>query len=774
VITLKKFQEEAADQIAARFQEHHADPPWNGGRKTGRPWPFYQALSSITASGKTAMLADAVSSIAVELQPAPLVLWLSKGRIVVEQSFEALSPGGKYHHLLGNAHVNPLAQYDADEVRGATLPLVYLATVGTFNQRDRERGDRLIFRSEIDTAETSTWEAIKARTDDQDLRRPLVVVYDEGHNLSDQQMDLLLELQPDALITASATMRHTARLGEVIHALKAAGRTDADLITEIDAAAVVDEGLVKTTIALAGYQAPMEETIDSLLEDMEDATALAHQHGIGKPKAAYVCRTNIVEGNAQQQDDPRQPFSQRKAPPILIWRYLVEQHGVDPDAIAVYLDLKTNKDFPLPDGFHVFKGGEKDYTEFSAGGFRHIIFNLGLQEGWDDPLCYFAYIDKSMESSAQVEQTVGRLLRQPDATRLPVERLNTAHVYIRVDRRGVFTAVLDAVNDKLRAEGSGIRIINTPPGKPKPVPLPPRTKRQVYTTAYMPEHAVAKVQALMDEINDYRTDDGTNTRSAGARAIVQRLVASERQLQFQWETFEHTNLVSARWLLQREISRRYPGALGIVSLGEAKLDALTGIGSNAAKQLSRIAEQIVDVYLNEVYLKQKRVDPYDIGPIMTRTDEMIPFTNSIHEGYSDLNSLEESFAYALDATGLTWCRNPSRSGYCIPLVSLGRTSNFFPDFLAWQGEHVLAIDTTAPHLLADKAARKLLSIIPPTGASGRLYVRFISEGTHADPTTQVSPAGYTVWGLKPDGELRATHVDSLQEAVERTLVIEGQ
>jgi type III restriction enzyme len=220
------------------------------------------------------------------------------------------------------------------------------------------------------------------------------------------------------------------------------------------------------------------------------------------------------------------------------------QHGVDPDAIAVYLDLKTNKDFPLPDGFHVFKGGEKDYTELSAGGFRHIIFNLGLQEGWDDPLCYFAYIDKSMESSAQVEQTVGRLLRQPDATRLPVERLNTAHVYIRVDRRGVFTDVLDAVNDKLRAEGSGIRIINTPPGKPKPVPLPPRTKRQVYTTAYMPEHAVAKVQALMDEINDYRTDDGTNTRSAGARAIVQRLVASEQQLQLQWETFEHTNRAS--------------------------------------------------------------------------------------------------------------------------------------------------------------------------------------------------------------------------------------
>lgn len=774
MITLKEFQKAAADQVAARFQAHYADPPWNGGRTTGRPWPFYQALSAITASGKTAMLADAVSSIAAELQPAPVVLWLSKGRIVVEQSFEALSPGGKYHHLLGNAHVNPLAQYDAEDVRQATLPLVYLATVGTFNQRDRANGDRLIFRSEIDTAESSTWEAIKARTDAQDLRRPLIVVYDEGHNLSDQQMDLLLELEPDGLITASATMRHPARLGDVIRALKGAGRTDADLVTEIDPAAVVQAGLVKTTLALAGYQAPMQETIDSLLEDMADATTLAPQHGIGKPKAAYVCRTNITEGNAQQQDDPRQPFSQRKAPPILIWQYLVDHHRVDPNEIVVYCDLRTNKDFPLPESFHLFKGGEKDYAAFIAGGFRHIIFNLGLQEGWDDPLCYFAYIDKSMESSAQVEQTVGRLLRQPDATRLPVERLNTAHVYVRVDRRGVFTDVLDAVNKKLGAEGGGIRVVNTPPGKPKPAALAPKVERQVFTTAYMPEQAVASVQTLMGEINDYRTDDGANTRSAGARAIVQRQIGSDQQLLFQWEAFEHSNLVSARWLLQREISRRYIGALGIVPLGEAKLDALVGIGSNAAKQLSRLAEHIVEVFLAEVYLKQKRVDAYDVGPIMTRTDEMTAFTNGVHDGYSDLNTLELSFAHALDATGLTWCRNPSRSGYGIPLVSLGNTNNFYPDFLAWRDDDVLAIDTTAPHLLADKAARKLLSIVPPANASGRLYVRFLSQGTHSDPTTLVSPAGFTVWGLKPNGELRTTHLESLEEAVERVLILEGQ
>jgi hypothetical protein len=36
---------------------------------------------------------------------------------------------------------------------------------------------------------------------------------------------------------------------------------------------------------------------------------------------------------------------------------------------------------------------------FSAGNYKHIIFNLSLQEGWDDPACAFAYIDKSMRTS---------------------------------------------------------------------------------------------------------------------------------------------------------------------------------------------------------------------------------------------------------------------------------------------------------------------------------------------------------------------------------------
>ncbi len=772
MIDLKEFQKQAADQIAERFRRHYDDPPMRGTQKNRHVVPFFQALASITASGKTVILADAVNSMATMLPVSPVVIWLSKGKVVVEQSFTNLSAGGKYHHLLGTTLVAALAQYDAEEVRDATDALVYFATVGTFNQKDKEKGERLIFKSEIDTAESSTWEAIKGRADAGGHRRPLILVYDEGHNLSDQQMDLLLELEPDALLAASATMRYPQRLASEINSLKAEGWTDDELITAVDARAVADSGLVKSTVILGGYEAAMEETIDSLVADLRDAEGEAVAHGLDLPKAIYVSKTNIVEGNSLQSDDPKQPFLQRKAPPILIWRYLTENCDVDPDKIAVYCSLKFDKGYPPPVDFQLFSGGDKDYESFTAGNFQHVIFNLSLQEGWDDPLCYFAYVDKSMESNVQIEQVIGRLLRQPEATHFPAERLNTAHFYVRVDRRGVFNELLEGVSKKLAGEAPTIRIVASSPGKSKPAPAPAKATRTVFETAYTTDQAVQPIRELIESLTDYRNDDGSNTRSHGGRTLIQRVVGRDTQLEFEWEEFEHTNLVSGRWLFQREVMRLFQGALGLAPTDAPKFDALVGIGSRAHKQIARVARDVVDAYVDNVFLKQKRIDPYEVGATLVRTDEMDPFTNALHAGYSDLNTLELIFAKALDKTGHTWCRNASRSGYGIPLISVGTTKSFYPDFLVWKGDDVFAIDTTGGHLLGDKTGRKLLSIAPPKGEAGRLVVRFVSEGKWNADLEQEDASGFTVWGQKQDGSLRATVVEDVDQSVDRALVPE--
>lgn len=770
MIELYEFQEQAAATMADRFSRYIADPVVTGTQQHQRTVPFFQALASITASGKTVVLADVVSSITSALPVPPIVLWLSKGRVVVEQTLTNLLPGGKYHHLLGSAEVRPLPEYDPEEVADLLKPIVYFATVGTFNQKDKENGSLVIYRCDLDTADQSTWDALKQRLTRDNLRRPLIVVYDEAQNLSDQQTDLLMELEPTAFLLASATMRLPERLAREVDALKANGWDDASLITSVNAKAVADSGLVKNTVVLAGYQSPMEETVSTLLADFHQAEEDATAYGLeGKPKAIYVCNTNIVAGNANERDDPKRPFNTRQAPPILIWRHLVEAQDIDPDDIAVYCSLKMDKDYPAPEGFHLFKGGDSDYEEFSKGSFRHIIFNLALQEGWDDPLCYFAYIDKSMESRVQVEQIIGRVLRQPGAHHYSADRLNSAHFYVRVDRNQVFNDILNAVNQKIASEALELRVVATPPGKLPPVEYPPKKPMTVPATALETSDAVAPVADLIKRLTNYQHDDGANTTGVGSRAVVQRLVGDPSSSDVKWETFEQSSRVLARWIFQRELRKRHPGALGVAPTSEAKFDAQIGLGSNAEAHIVTVAEQVVDAFLAHVEIIQKPRDPYIVGPQLARRDAIVPFKNAVHDGYDGLNSLELPFAQVLDKQGIPWARNPSRTGYRIPLPTMGPTAFFYPDFIVWSSNDVFIIDTKGAHLLSEAATRKLLCIVAPRKATERLFVKLVTIGKWKTDATQETKDGYTLWGIMAGAGRTVKHFDDLDKLIAAVL-----
>lgn len=768
MIQLLEFQQKAAATLVERFTRYVNDPVMGGTQHNLRSVPFFQALSSITASGKTVILADAISSIGTTLPTPPVVLWLSKGRVVVQQSLANLLPSGKYNHLLGPAEVRPLADYDRDDVADITKPIVYFATVGTFNQRDKENGSLVIYRCDIDTTDQSIWNALQERLTRDGLRRPLIIVYDEAHNLSDQQTDLLMELEPTAFLLASATMRLPQRIAREVDALKASGEwTDETLVTRVDALSVAESGLIKNQVVLAGYQSPMEEAVAALIADFTEAERDALTYGLsGLPKAIYVCNTNIVAGNAAQQDDPKRPFVSRQAPPILIWRQLVEVHGIDPDEVAVYCSLRMDRDYPAPEQFHLFSGGDSDYDDFTSGAFRHVIFNLSLQEGWDDPLCYFAYIDKSMESPVRVEQVIGRLLRQPGARHYAASRLNTAHFYVRVDRGQVFSEILDSVGRSLNTQAPGLDVIVSLPGRARPIEYAPKQVASVPETALDPSAAVSPVSELIRQLTDYRDDNGTNTTGAGSRTIVQRRVGSRSSSEARWETFEQSSRMLARWVFQREVRRRYSGALGVAPTSDPKFDAEVGLGSNAEAHILSVADSVVDTFLDHSKIIQKARDPYRVGPILAREENVVAFKNAIHAGYDDLNTFERAFAGALDGLGAPWCRNPSRSGYRIPLPTLGATSNFFPDFLVWLDEDVFLIDTKGAHLMLEAATRKLLWVEPPTTGRQRLFVKLISEGKwRASDVSLVTNEGFTLWGIEPAMGRTARHFDGLAELV---------
>lgn len=756
----------AASEMADRTIEYLADPVAVGRLKSRRTVPFYQALSSITGSGKTAILAQAVNEIATTQSVAPVILWLSKGKVVVRQSYANLDLGGRYRHLLGSASVSLLADYNPADVEISTVPMLYFATVGTFNNRDKEDGKLRIFRAEVDTTQSTTWESLKTRQTVDGLRRPLFVVYDEAQNLSDQQTDLLLELEPDAFLLASATLQLPARFStEVIDPLLD-NMEAAELIVSIPASAVVGSGLVKSTLSLLGVNSPMEETVTQMLEHYRATADEAKATGATfVPKAIYVCNTNVVADDAQRTDDPKQQFTHRQAPPILIWRHLTENLGVNPADIAVYADLKTHKEHPLPRNFVLFDGGDRDYERFTEGNFKHIIFNLALQEGWDDPACYFAYIDKSMESKVQITQVVGRVLRQPGARHLSKAALNTANFYIRVDRNETFKSVVDEVRKGLGGTAADIRIVTSPPGKAKPVEYAPRQPLEVPKAAIDNSTASPEVAKVIEALSDY-SDSAANTKGVGRRRIVQQETGSTNAVEGEWEDVElQANQVSARWVFRREVSRRYRPAITVMNTDGPKFDVRVGFGSHAYTHIVDTAEKAVNAYLDATVIKQQKPNPYVVGTFLARPDDIKTFKNSIHEGYDGLNALEEDFAVALDALGLPWSRNNPKTGYGIPLITTGPTVMFYPDFLLWHGDKVLCLETKGEHLVDTDAGRKLLSIVPNERTNKRVEVRLISRGKRDSNNQPAGSDGYTLWSLSNGQKLKTAHFEDLNALV---------
>src|SRR6266566_3774278 len=115
MLELFDFQHQAVDSITERFTFYLGKRP---GRVVGAKVtyvPYYQALASITASGKTVIMAEAVAELLPMLPVMPIVLWLSKGRVVVDQTLANLR--GKYRQLLADyEEVQLLADFDQSEV----------------------------------------------------------------------------------------------------------------------------------------------------------------------------------------------------------------------------------------------------------------------------------------------------------------------------------------------------------------------------------------------------------------------------------------------------------------------------------------------------------------------------------------------------------------------------------------------------------------------------------------------------------------------------------
>lgn len=787
MLELKNFQTDAAHSIANRYA-FYANHPFRPA-KGNKPRPFFQALSALTGAGKTPILAEAVVLLCSQFAQQPIIFWMSKAKSVVAQTYANFSGGGKYSEIIEGFRVINMAQLTPALIADGSTPLMVLATTGLFNNKDQAAGALNIYKQGQDQfGDGSPWQRLIERAS-ADTRRPLLIVYDEGHNLSEQQADILAELEPDAYLLASATLRlpegfsksviqriqlwvddaeDDVAIFQALSAVDSNGRPNAQqfITTAVDSQAVVEAQLVKRAIQFDGTTAAMETCLDELMARMNVLREEISIRGLSfSPKAIYVCKTNIADDG--EKDDHGKPFDQRQAPPIRIWRYLVESKGIDPKTIAIYANLAF-LDGNKPDAVNLYSKGENDFDEFTAGDYKHIIFNQALQEGWDDPGCYLAYIDKSMGSTVQVEQIIGRVLRQYGAQHYDNPLLNSAHFFLRVDKKTVFEESIAAVKTKLQREGAPFEIITNYAGAaggaidiyPKDVSAP------LCIVHANGEAACERIAEIVGEFTTY-VEGGVDTvaEAHSTTALVELDNPNGEGIKTQWVAAGTTNPVRLRWFTNAAVRSRSKRALGSMNLDHKKFDVRAQVQSNAHKAAEKLGAEIASTYFELTDLVYESDQPFIFGTMRVPKNAE-KFDNGLYERYSGFNKLELPFAHALDSSGHTWHRNPSNGGFHIPLLSEGETANFFPDFIVWKGGKVFCLDTKGTHLLSDAVARKLFDI--HEDGKIKLQVRFITEGNQTELRGKSLKGGFTVWKMKA-GSPSAVHVDDLDKAIKECL-----
>ncbi|MEC5414764.1 hypothetical protein [Aurantimonas sp. C2-4-R8] len=597
-------------------------------------------------------------------------------------------------------------------------------------------------------------------------RRPLIIVYDEGHNLTDQQTDLLLELEPQALLVASATLRTAPKLMRMIERLRDHGWSDDRLYgvlgigmnrrqglgllrlkARADPAALPDIG-GKFCFGSLGRELRLHE-----LEDFREGLAVVHadeklrriEVRVGivlRARLAKNAPDHLLDLDVRSHalvDVGKAAF--RIIPPFL-------QGEIEDDVpVIAFLEQRVvilaAAEQNEVGGARIFLvefevAINRDFGRIDAGGFSQVSpYQDRRGAALGERLCRI--VERAIILIFVGLADIDRLRpeRRAELFRLRFDRAEGLDHRLKGQiHRGLIATERDLAFDE--AGGDNIAA---------------------------PDRGDEPIAEAMAALRDYRAD-AIYTVGEGRQVRALQTIGSGAAPVIEEQRTEHSNPVLARFVLRRALQAQHPKVANVINWADPKLDARIEINSLAAQELRNAADELVGLYLDHTRLVCEDDNPHEVGPILTNPDKLVRFNNALHDGYSDLNPDEEEIAHALDRTGHTWARNPAAGGFSIPLLDRGRTRNFYPDFLVWKGETVFAIDPKGEPYLATDAGRKLLSIRDESGKQ-LVLVRLVTAGKwNGDTLRPVTQDGYTAWTLTNTGKIRARHKATVSEIVD--------
>ncbi len=444
MLTLKTYQQSALAVLTQFLTETRSKPVTEAyatvlagqNRQNEAYQPLFGDIPCVclrvpTGGGKTIMAAHAVALAgkAVLDSDAPIALWLTPSETIRTQTLEALANA---RHPYRQA----LAQYLGDKVQVCGLEslqtisphdvgkaaIIIVATIQSFNVTDTAKRNVYSFFEELaphfDNLPPHLNEGLEkvseADLENQPyltnkdmgrvkysvanwmhLQRPIVIVDEAHNNRTDRFFKSLGRVNPSCVIEMTAT---PVQGNNVLYHVAA---------TELKA-----EQMIKLPIVLAEHPQGWRECLrDAVLT--RDRLEIEAQH-----ESDYIRPIVLVQAQPKGGE----------AVVEVVRQHLIDQEHIPENQIAVATG--TQKEL---DGINLFD---------PATPIRYVITVEALKEGWD---CSFAYVLASLQSvnsSKDVEQLLGRVLRMPYAKNRKQDSLNRAYAHIVADNFAQAAATL--------------------------------------------------------------------------------------------------------------------------------------------------------------------------------------------------------------------------------------------------------------------------------------------------------------------------------------------
>lgn len=444
MLTLKTYQQTALGTLTQFLTKTRSKPVMEAYAATlaeqNRIGETYQALFGDvpcvclrvpTGGGKTIMAAHVVAMAgkAVLDSDAPIALWLTPSDTIRTQTLEALvNARHPYRQALAHYFGDRVQVCDLESLQTISphdvgkAAIVIVATIQSFNVSDTAKRNVYSFFEELAPHFDNLPPHLTAgleKVAEADLQsQPFLTVKDLGR--VKYSVANWMHLQSPIVIVDEAHNNRTDRF------FKSLGRVNPSCVIEMTATPVPGNNVLYH-VAAAELKAEQMIKLPIVLAE--------HPQGWRECLRDAVLTRDRLELAAQREPDYVRPIMLVQAQPKggeavvdVVRQHLIEQERIPENQIAVATG--TQKEL---DGINLFD---------PATPIRYVITVEALKEGWD---CSFAYVLASLQSvnsSKDVEQLLGRVLRMPYAKNRTQDSLNRAYAHIVADNFAQAAATL--------------------------------------------------------------------------------------------------------------------------------------------------------------------------------------------------------------------------------------------------------------------------------------------------------------------------------------------